>query len=203
MSATTTAPGIFSGIAVQLPPGSMTDEQFYQFCMFNPDLRIERTADNIIEFMPPTNSETGNRNAELLVDVGIWNRKTRSGKIFDSSTGFKLSNGAERSPDVAWIANERWNAVPEEQRRRFAPVTPDFVAEIRSGEQHLAYLKDKMEEYIQCGCRLAWLIDPKERKTWVYYANGDIQTIPFDAPLSGSDVMPGFGVRLADVFEGP
>lgn len=201
MSATTTAPRIFPGIAIRMPNGGMTDEQFYQFCMLNPDLRIERTADKIIEIMPPTNSETGNRNAELLVDLGTWNRKKKSGKIFDSSTGFKLPNGAERSPDVAWITNERWEAIPQEKRQRFAPIAPDFVAEIRSGDQSLNYLKGKMEEYIECGCRLAWLIDPKNRKTWVYYANGDIQTISFDTSLSGGDVMPGLEVRLANIFD--
>ena len=200
MSALTTAPRIYPGIAIHMPDSFMTDEQFYQFCILNPELRVERTADKIIVIMPPTNSDTGNRNAELLVDIGIWNRQKKSGKIFDSSTGFKLPNGAEVSPDVAWIANERWKVIPEDQKQRFAPIAPDFVAEIRSGDQNLNYLKDKMEEYIECGCRLAWLIDPKNRKTWVYYANGDIQTIPFDTPLSGGDVMPGFELRLADIF---
>ncbi len=184
-----------------MPNGGMSDEQFYQLCMLNPELRIERTIDKYILIMPPTNSDTGNRNAELLVDVGTWNRKMKSGKIFDSSTGFKFPNGSERSPDVAWIRNDRWEAIPAEQRQRFAPIAPDFVAEIRSGDQSVDYLKDKMEEYMACGCRLAWLIDPKGRKTWVYYENGDIQTISFDASLNGGDVMPGFELRLADIFE--
>lgn len=179
----------------------MTDEEFYQFCMLNPELRIERTYDKFIVIMPPTNSDTGNRNAELMIDLGIWNRKTNLGKIFDSSTGFNLSNGAERSPDLSWIRNDRWAEVPAEQKQRFAPITPDFVAEIRTGDQNMAYLKDKMEEYMACGCRLAWLIDPKSRKTWVYAENGDIQTIPFDTPLNGGKVMPGFEVRLADIFD--
>ena len=200
MSAIATAPRIFPGIAIRMPNGGMTDEQFYQFCVLNPELRIERTADKVIVIMPPTNSDTGNRNAELLVDVGTWNRKKKLGKIFDSSTGFKLSNGADISPDVSWIKQERWEAIPEDLKQRFAPITPDFVAEIRTGDQNLNYLKDKMEEYIACGCRLAWLIDPKNRKTWVYYENGDIQTIPFETSLNGGDVMPGFELRLADIF---
>lgn len=123
------------------------------------------------------------------------------GKGFDSSTGFKFPNGADRSPDVAWIRNDRWEAIPAELRQRFAPIAPDFVAEIRSGDQSVDYLKDKMEEYMSCGCRLAWLIDPKGRKTWVYYENGDIQTIPFENSLNGGDVMPGFELRLADIFD--
>lgn len=189
------------GIAFRMPGDGMTDEEFYQFCMLNPELRIERTYDKFIVIMPPTNSDTGNRNAELMIDLGIWNRKTNLGKIFDSSTGFNLSNGAERSPDLSWIRNDRWAEVPAEQKQRFAPITPDFVAEIRTGDQNMAYLKDKMEEYMACGCRLAWLIDPKSRKTWVYAENGDIQTIPFDTPLNGGKVMPGFEVRLADIFD--
>ena len=190
------------GIAFRMPGDGMTDEEFYQFCMLNPELRIERTYDKFILITPPTNSDTGNRNAELMIDVGIWNRKTILGKLFDSSTGFNLSNGAERSPDLAWIRNDRWAEIPEEQKQRFAPITPDFVAEIRTGDQNMAYLKDKMEEYMACGCRLAWLIDPKSRKTWVYAENGDIQTIPFDTPLNGGEVMPGFEIRLADIFDG-
>lgn len=201
MSATTTAPRTFPGIAIKMPNGGMSDEQFYQFCVLNPELRIERTADKLIVLMPPTNSDTGNRNAELLVDIGTWNRKKKLGKIFDSSSGFKLPNGADISPDVAWITNDRWEAIPENQKQRFAPIAPDFVAEIRSGDQNLNYLKGKMTEYIECGCRLAWLIDPNNRKTWVYFANGDIQTIPFDTALGGGDVMPGFEVRLADIFD--
>ena len=200
MTAVAKAIHSYPGIVIRMPNGGMTDEQFYQFCVLNPELRIERTADKVIVIMPPTNSDTGNRNAELLVDVGTWNRKKKLGKIFDSSTGFKLSNGADISPDVSWIKQERWEAIPEDLKQRFAPITPDFVAEIRTGDQNLNYLKDKMEEYIACGCRLAWLIDPKNRKTWVYYENGDIQTIPFETSLNGGDVMPGFDLRLADIF---
>lgn len=191
----------YPGIAIQMPDDGMTDERFYQFCLINPDLRIERTRNKTIIIMPPTNSETGKHNFTLSGELYIWNKKDNLGTGFDSSTGFKLSNGAERSPDVAWIRNDRWRAILEEQKQRFAPVTPDFVAEIRSNDQSLAYLKDKMEEYMACGCRLAWLIDPKSRKTWVYSENGDIQTIPFETPLSGGEVMPGFELRLADIFD--
>jgi Uma2 family endonuclease len=201
MSVIDTAPSTFAGIALRMPNGGMTDEQFYQFCMLNPDLRIERTPDKIIEIIPPTNSETGNQNFELTAEVAIWNRKKQLGKGFDSSTGFKLPNGAERSPDVAWISKERWSDIPKDKRQRFAPIAPDFVAEIRSNDQSLNHLKDKMEEYIECGCQLAWLIDPKSRKTWVYQANGDIHTIPFDETLSGGEVMPGFEVSMADIFD--
>ena len=189
------------GIAFRMPGDGMTDEEFYQFCMLNPELRIERTYDKYIILMPPTNSDTGKHNFTISGELYVWNKINKIGEGFDSSTGFKLSNGAERSPDLAWIRNDRWAEVPAEQKQRFAPITPDFVAEIRTGDQNMAYLKDKMEEYMACGCRLAWLIDPKSRKTWVYAENGDIQTIPFDTPLNGGKVMPGFEVRLADIFD--
>lgn len=202
MSATTTArrPRLFPGIAFQMPDGGMTDEQFFKFCVINPELRVERTFDKYIIIMPPTNSETGSRNAELTVDLGIWNRKYRLGTIFDSSTGFKLPSGSERSPDAAWIRSDRWNALLPEQQKRFAPIAPDFVAEIRSGDQSMQSLKDKMDEYMDCGCQLGWLIDPSGRETWVYAENTEPQAIPFDETLSGGEVMPGFALRLADIF---
>lgn len=200
MPTTTVASNVFPGIAFRMPNGGMSDEQFYQFCVLNPELRIERTSDKFIIVMPPINSETGNYNFTLAALLGIWNFQHRLGEGFDSSTGFKLSNGAERSPDLAWIRKERWQALSGQERRRFAPITPDFVVEIRSGDQSLSFLKEKMEEYIHCGCRLAWLIDPQNRKTWVYAENGDIQTLTFDQTLSGGEVLPGFEVRLADVW---
>ncbi len=200
IATTARRPRLFPGIAFQMPNGGMTDEQFFKFCVLNPELRIERTFDKYIIIMPPTNSDTGSRNAELTVDLGIWNRKYRLGTIFDSSTGFKLPNGSERSPDAAWIRSDRWEAVPPPMRHRFAPIAPDFVAEIRSGDQSLQSLKDKMDEYMECGCRLGWLIDPKHRETWVYAENTEPHTIPFEEPLSGGDVMPEFAVRMADIF---
>ena len=178
----------------------MTDEQFYTFCMENPELRIERNAHGKIIVMPPTNSETGNYNSEINAELVIWNRQHKLGKTFDSSTGFKLPNGADRSPDTAWITNERWNALPAEQKRKFAPIVPDFVLELRSDDQNLTELREKIDEYMNCGCRLGWLVDPQNRCTYVYPANGDKQTVKFDEVLSGEEVMPGLEVRLGEVL---
>ncbi len=161
----------------------MTDEDFYAFCINNPELRIERNANGKIIIMPPTTSETGRYNSELHIEIGIWNRKHKLGTTFDSSTGFKLSNGADRSPDTAWITNERWDALPAEQKKKFAPIVPDFVLELRSNDQSLTELREKMDEYMDCGCRLGWLIDPQNRRTYVYSANGDTQTVNFDEVL--------------------
>ncbi len=199
MGATAKSPSVFPGVAFKLLNGGMTDEQFYQFCLLNAELRIER-ANQYIIIMPPTNSETGNKNFKLNGELYAWNKQHKLGAGFDSSTGFKLPNGSDRSPDAAWIRQDRWDALPEALRQRFAPIAPDFVAEIRSGDQDMATLKDKMEEYIENGCRLGWLIDPKNRKTMVYLENGDIQTIPFDTVLNGGDVLKGFELKMADIF---
>jgi Uma2 family endonuclease len=185
---------------INFPP--MSDEQFLAFCRVNPDMRIERDSDLNIIIMPPTNSETGSYNFELAGELFAWNRKHKLGKGFDSSTGFKLPTGAIYAPDLAWISQPRWDAIPETERQGFAPIAPDFVLELRSPDQTLGALKDKMEDYIAAGCRLAWLIDPQARKTWVYAENGDIQTSPFEQALSGGAVLVGFELRLADVFGG-
>ena len=178
----------------------MTDEQFHVFCMDNPELRIERNVQGKIIIMPPTNSETGHYNSEINAELVFWNRKHKLGITFDSSTGFKLPNGADRSPDSAWIANERWNALPAGQKKRFASIAPDFVLELRSDDQSLTELREKMDEYMDCGCRLGWMVDPQNRRTYVYTANGDIQTVKFDEVLSGGDVMPGLEVYLGKIL---
>ena len=183
-----------------MPNGGMTDEQFYQFCLLNPELRIERTSDKFIVVMPPTDSDTGSKNFDLNTEFGIWNKLAKLGQGFDSSTGFKLPNGAERSPDLAWITYERWAAVSPKDKKRFAPICPDFVVEIRSGDQNMSALKEKMGEYIDNGCRLGWLIDPQQRETRVYRGNGDIHTVPFDELLNGGEVLPGFAIRMSDIW---
>lgn len=199
MGATAKSPSVFPGVAFKLLNGGMTDAQFFDFCLLNPELRIER-ANQYVIIMPPTGSDNGNKNFKLSGELYLWNRQHNLGFGFDSSTGFKLPTGSDRSPDLAWIRQERWDALPEAQRLRFAPIAPDFVVEIRSGDQDMTILKDKMEEYLASGCRLGWLIDPKNRKTMVYSENGDIQTIPFETALSGGEVLPGFELTMADIF---
>lgn len=200
MTASAPAARVFPGIAFKMPNGGMSDEQFYQFCLLNSELRIERTTDKYIIVMPPTNSDTGSKNFDLITEFGIWNKAAKLGRGFDSSTGFKLPNGAERSPDLAWITNDRWATVKEKDRKRFAPICPDFVVEIRSGEQNMTALKEKMEEYIANGCRLGWLIDPSQRETRVYFGDGDIHTVPFDEELTSAAVLPGFSIRFTDIW---
>ena len=145
-------------------------------------------------------SETGNKNFILNGELYAWNKQHGLGIGFDSSTGFKLPTGSDRSPDAAWIQKERWEALPEAMRKRFAAIAPDFVAEIRSGDQDMRVLEEKMEEYMESGCRLGWLIDPINRITLVYSANEGFQTVPFDDVLQGGEVLIDFKLRLSNIF---
>ena len=179
----------------------MDSDAFLAFCQENPDLQIERTAQNQIIVMAPTSSETGRLNAAISGELYIWNRKHRLGVVFDSSTGFQLPTGAERAPDASWIQKGRWAALLPAQKQGFAPIVPDFVLELRSLGQNLSDLKSKMQEYMNCGARLGWLVDPANRCTWVYSTNEAIQKISFNTPLSGEEVLPGFQLAMSEVLE--
>jgi Uma2 family endonuclease len=185
---------------LRLDAKDMSSEEFFAFCQLNNDLRIERTADGQMIIMAPTGSETGNRNSEINAEIVFWNRVHKLGVTFDSSTGFTLPNGAERAPDTAWIRKERWDALSPLEKKKFAPIAPDFVLELRSEDQSLSELREKMDEYMDCGCRLGWLIDPQNRRTYVYNENGEIQTVPFEEKLSGGEVMPGFEAVWGEVI---
>lgn len=176
----------------------MSDEDFFEFCQINNELRIERTAKGQLIIMAPTGSETGNRNSQVHGLIWMWNRSKKLGYTFDSSTGFKLPNGAERSPDTSWIIKDRWESLTPKQREKFAPIVPDFVIELRSKDQSLSELREKMDEYMECGCRLGWLIDPQNRRTYVYSENGEIQTYSFEEVLNGGEMMPGLELRWSE-----
>lgn len=181
-------------------PSSMTDEQFFEFCQMNRDLRIERNKYGEISIMPPTGSETGNRNFNLALQLGNWSEKDGTGICFDSSTGFKLSTGAERSPDASWISLERWNSLSEEQQQGFAPICPDFVIELRSKSDTLKPLQKKMEEYMQePGIRLGWLIDRKNKRVYVYRPQS-VECLENPDTVSGEDVLPGFILNTSRVW---
>lgn len=176
---------------------NMTDEAFKRFCAANPDLRIEQDKDKNVIVMAPTFSESGWINTRLIGEVYIWNKTTKLGYDFDSSTGFRLPNGAKRSPDVSWIAKERWEALSQAEQEDFAPICPDFCIELRSKTDRLKIVQAKVREYIDNGCRLGWLIDPIEKQTHIYRQNGSIEIINgFDKKLSGENVLPGFEFDL-------
>lgn len=146
----------------------LTDDQFYQLCQANRDVRFERTAKGELIVMSPTGGETGDLNSEMNFQLRAWNKQTGLGKVFDSSTGFKLPNGADRSPDAAWVMLDRWEALTPEQRRKFPPLALDFVVELRSASDDLKRLQDKMNEYRDNGVRLGWLIDPQNQRVEIY-----------------------------------
>lgn len=177
-----------------------TDDEFYQFCQQNPELRIERTAKGELVVMPPTGGGSGKRNADLTTDVNLWNRQTELGVVFDSSTVFKLPNGANRSPDVAWVEIDRWNALTPEQQEKFPPIAPDFVIELRSRTDELEDLEDKMREYQENGVRLGWLLDPQTKQAQIYRQGQPVEILQSPASLSGEAVLPGFVLGLNRTF---
>lgn len=178
----------------------VTDEEFLEFVKANPDIRFERAAVGELMAMSPTGSQSGHYNSELTGDVVLWNRQQRLGKVFDSSTGFRLPNGAIRSPDVAWVIQDRWDALAPEQQKGFAPLCPDFVIELVSDTDDLATIQAKMQEYIENGCRLGWLINPKTRTVEIYRCGGEVDRVAFNTVISGEDVLPGFYLNLSNLF---
>ena len=178
----------------------VTDDQFLELVRANPDLRMERTAEGELIILSPTGSEGGNYNAELTTDFGIWNRQAKLGKVFDSSTGFKLPNGATRTPDTAWVKQARWDALTSEQRKGFAPLCPDFVLELASETDDIEMLQAKMQEYLENGCSLGWLIDPKTRQVEIYRSNREVEVLQNPESLSGEEILPGFTLNLEIIF---
>ena len=182
------------------PVISMTDEQLFEFCQLNKDFQIERKANGEIVIMSPTGSETEERNFDLIVQLGIWTKLDGTGVGFGSSGGFTLPSGAVRSPDAAWIKKTDWQAIPAELRKKFAPICPEFVVELRSESDSLKVLQDKMEEYINNGTKLGWLIDRKERIVYIYRPNIPIEKLDNPSKLSGEDILSGFMLDLTSIW---
>ena len=178
-------------------PRSMTNDEFFYFCQENPDFTFERDADGTIRTRALTGGKTGKRNTKLTSRLDIWSDDTQSGVVFDSSTGFRLPNGATRSPDVAWVSYAQWTNLTDEQQSKFPPVCPEFLAELMSDSDSLGQAKHKMDEYMENGCQLAWLIEPKTETVRIYRADGSISVVQgFDNALSGENVLPGFSFEL-------
>jgi Uma2 family endonuclease len=190
---------VITPLKLNLNTVHLTDEQFYQLCQNNRELNFERNAKGELIIMPPVGGESGNRESELIIDLGIWNRQTRLGYTFSSSTVFKLPNGGERSPDAAWIRRERWEALTPEQRRKFPPIAPDFVIELRSATDDLSILQEKMWEYLDAGVRLGWLINPQQQQVEIYRIEQVVEVRNLPTELLGEDVLPGFSLSL-DVY---
>jgi len=182
------------------PVIELTDEQFYQLCLNNRDLKFERTANEELLIMPPTGGETGRRNTKITTQLENWSSQTNLGVVFDSSTCFKLPNGAFRSPDAAWIKRDRWDTLTSEQKQKFPPICPDFVIELRSPTDAIEKLREKMREYLANGCRLGWLIDPQTQQVEIYRPDQDLEVLSSPTTLSGEAVLPGFVLNLQPIM---
>ncbi|MEH2278369.1 MAG: Uma2 family endonuclease [Nostoc sp.] len=191
-----------SPLVLQIPSSmQMTDEQFFEFCQVNRDLHIERNKFGELVIMPPTGSETGNREVNISGQLWVWSEQDGKGITFSSGTGFQLSTGAERSPDASWIQLERWNSLSPKQQERFAPICPDFVVELKSLSDNLQTLKEKMEEYMnEPGIQLGWLIDRKQRKVYIYRPGLPEECLDNPVSVSGESVLPGFILNMSKVW---
>ena len=187
-------------LVLQMSPVlEMSADSFFDFCQLNSHLRLERTATGKLVVMSPAGSETGNRNAKLMQQLSNWTDRDASGIEFDSSAGFVLPNGSTRSPDASWIRLNRWNSLSAEQKTKFAPICPDFVVELRSPSDNLKVLQNKMQEYIDNGASLGWLIDRTTRQVYIYTSEetkclSDLQTV------SGEPTLSGFVLDLAKIW---
>lgn len=191
-------------LTLELPTTTIlhvTSEQFEELAAANPDLQLERTSQGELIVNPPTGGESGQRNSSLTTQLGNWFEAHEDlGLVFDSSTGFILPNDARRSPDASWVRRERWEALTPEQRRGFVPLCPDFVVELRSATDRLSKLQEKMQEYLDNGARLGWLIDPQNQRVEIYRPGQPIEVLEHPLELFGEDVLPGFVLNLRRIW---
>ena len=190
-----------TAIDISVFTDKISERELEKLCADNPETRFETTKEGRLIVMSPTGSMSGKFNMSLAAQLWNWNNQSKLGVVFDSSTGFKLSNGAIRSPDVSWIKIERWQAVPKSQQRKFAPIDPDFVIELMSPTDDLGELQPKMSEYIDCGIKLGWLINPDEKQVEIYRHGWDKEILDNPQTLSGEEVMPNLTVDLSEIFD--
>jgi Uma2 family endonuclease len=175
----------------------LTNEQFYQLCLANRDVAMERSPKGELIIVTPVGGERGIQEASLIVKVGVWNEQTELGVVFSSSTIFNLPGGGDRSPDVAWVKRNRWESLSQTEREKFPPICPDFVIELHSRTDRLTPVQEKMQEYLQSGLRLGWLINPQDRQVEIYRPNQPVETLTYPVTLSGEDVLPGFSLPIS------
>ncbi len=190
---------------IYLPPRlelkiELTDEQFWQLCQNNDDLRFEKTATGELIIMSPTGSITSDRNSDLNFQLRAWNRQNNLGKVFDSNGGFQLPNGAKLAPDSSWLKMDRWDALTPEEQNKFAPLCPDFVVELISPSDTLPKTREKMEEYMDNGAQLGWLINRKQRQVEIYGPNREVEILDNPQTVSGENILPGFVLDLATIW---
>jgi Uma2 family endonuclease len=189
-------------VVLKLKPAiNLTDDQLFELCQLNRDWRIEYTAQGELIVMPPTGGETGSQNAEITFQVQSWTRGNQTGVAFDSSTGFKLPNGATRSPDAAWVRRSRLAGLTREQKQKFLPLCPDFAIELRSPTDNLRAVLDKMQEYLDNGAQLGWLLDPLTRRVHVYLPQRSPEILEAPSTVSADPLLPGFVLDLQKIWE--
>lgn len=186
-----------TAITLNLEPiAQLTHEQFYELCMANKDVPMERSPSGELIIMTPLGGLSGKKEADYITDLNIWNRQTGLGEVFSSSTVFNLPGGGDRSPDAAWIKLERWESLTPEQQEKFPPLCPDFVIELRSRIDRLTPLQNKMQEYLSSGLRLGWLINPQDRQVEIYRLGQEVEVLTYPVMLLGEDVLPGFELTI-------
>jgi Uma2 family endonuclease len=189
-------------LTIHLSPAlDLTDDQFFELCQINSDLRLERNAKGDIIVMPPTGGETSNRNMGISGQLYYWTKRDGTGAAFDSSAGFTLPNGADRSPDAAWVSHERLGQLTPEQKKKFIPLCPDFVVELLSPTDSLAATQAKMVEYIDNGARLGWLINADARRVYVYRPQSPMEELKDVTRVSADPELPGFTLDLQDIWK--
>jgi Uma2 family endonuclease len=182
------------------PVWEMSADSFFDFCQLNSHLHIERNATGKLIIMSPAGSETGNRNFKLIQQLANWTDRDGSGIGFDSSTGFAFPNGSTRSPDASWIKLTKWNSLSAQQKTKFAPICPDFVVELRSPSDNLKMLQDKMQEYIDNGVSLGWLIDRTTRQVYIYTPDSEVKSLDNPQIINGEPILLGFTLDLAKIW---
>jgi len=188
-------------LVLHFPPGQrMTVQEYFDFCMANPDLRLEQSSTGEIIIMAPTGGNSGGRNSEINMQLMVWAKKDETGKVFDSNTEFRLPCGSARSPDASWVLLTRWNALTNAEQEAFPPLCPDFVLELRSPSDRLKALQEKMQEYLTNGARLGWLIDPFEKTVHVYRPDREPELLNNPPTVSGEMVLPGFELEMSEIY---
>lgn len=188
-------------LVVRLSPVvEMDDDQFFDFAQLNRDLRLERNAEGELIIMPPTGWETGSRNADVTMQLRAWAKRDRKGTAVDSSAGYILPNAAIRSPDASWVKNDRLEGISRNERQKFLKLCPDFVIELKSPTDFLNQLHVKMQEWIDNGAQLGWLINPEEKRVYVYRPNATVQIVENPKTMSGEPVLPGFVLELTEIW---
>ena len=197
-------PEPYGPIVLKLAPAlELSDEQLLEVCSLNDDIRIERNAQGELELMPPVNITGSSQNSDINADLKLWARRDGTGNAFEATAGFTLPSGSIRSPDASWILKSRLAELPDDEKRKFARICPDFVIELRSDSDRLITIQAKMEEYIANGARLGWLIDPVDarRRVYVYRPDLPVQILEGPESLSGDPELPGFTLDLRPIWE--